>query len=122
MKLSDLGPASGRREPIFLGGRSLPNSLTNSRLGTAANAQRSSLLRGNRDWSSPHPICAQHWFRSRERVLFYMAAFSVATFIICSADAARAWTGSAQFFGAALNAGTDSNQTYHSGGGVPFAT
>ena len=23
---------------------------------------------------------------------------------------------------AALNAGTDSNQTYHSGGGVPFAT
>ncbi|MBV8418183.1 MAG: endo-1,4-beta-xylanase, partial [Verrucomicrobia bacterium] len=51
-----------------------------------------------------------------------MAAFSVATFIICSADAARAWTGSAQFFGAALNAGTDSKQTYHSGGGVPFAT
>lgn len=70
-----------------------------------------------------HTFCAQHWFRSRERVWwFYMAAFSVATFITCSVDAARAWTGSAQFFGAALNAGTDSKQTYHSGGGVAFAT
>jgi endo-1,4-beta-xylanase len=42
----------------------------------------------------------------------------LAVLIICSAPLAKAWTGSVKFFGAALNAGTDPNQTYKAG--VPF--
>jgi endo-1,4-beta-xylanase len=58
-------------------------------------------------------IASAQRFRSR------LAASVAAAFIICGADTASAWTGNVKFFGAALNAGTDPNQTYKNG--TPFA-